>query len=586
MASIASFLADKLEKLARYYARIGGKLALAGRYGIRGALYVVSAAVPIAIWWIYLLLSFWGIKRDAPCSGPSPEFCKIYSGPDGLVDLSVFLFRSSDTLGSLFPGIKNVFDGPIKFADLLLGYIPGARDIVWLVISLVRTVSEYAMNVAGWVADHASIIAGTYVLIAIILFVLALIPTLNANSLHRLYRDRLSVAFIFYERLPARVPSWLTSITSAIFTRRRRPVRGPKDPVAEDLTPLDDFKLSVISARYAPYHILNTALNIQGSKFVNQRGRNGDFFMFSRNYIGSQATGYVATKQMETIAPDLNLATAMAVSGAAASSNMGSSTIRPLTPTLTILNVRLGYWLRNPIAAVGRGANRLAAKLAEQANIYFFKEMFGRLDEKTYNVYLTDGGHIENLGIYELLKRRCKLIIAVDAEADPTMNFGSLVKLQRHARIDLGTRIELPWQAIRNATLETHQLISDGGKGIPDCDRNGPHAALGVIKYPRDEVGYLLYIKASITGDENDYVIDYKRRNPTFPHESTGDQLFTEEQFEVYRALGFHAAQRIFTGEDEVSTLAPGARSPRNLTWNSAARTNNPMKAIRRLLQL
>ena len=67
----------------------------------------------------------------------------------------------------------------------------------------------------------------------------------------------------------------------------------------------------------------------------------------------------------------------------------------------------------------------------------------------------------------------------------------------------------------------------------------------------KHSTGILIYIKASLSGDENDYVLDYKRRNPTFPHESTVDQFFSEEQFEAYRALGFHAARGLLTGADD-----------------------------------
>ena len=81
---------------------------------------------------------------------------------------------------------------------------------------------------------------------------------------------------------------------------------------------------------------------------------------------------------------------------------------------------------------------------------YFVKEMLGWLREDDGLVYLTDGGHIENLGIYELLRRRCQLVIAVDAEADPDMNFNALVALERHALIDLGVRLDLPWARILN----------------------------------------------------------------------------------------------------------------------------------------
>ena len=94
-----------------------------------------------------------------------------------------------------------------------------------------------------------------------------------------------------------------------------------------------------------------------------------------------------------------------------------------------------------------------------------------------------------------------------------------------------------------------------GPKGAPGA--NGPHAAIGTIRYGDDETGILIYIKASLSGDENDYVLDYKRRNPTFPHESTVDQFFNEEQFEAYRALGFHAARGLLTGADDFAKPSP-----------------------------
>ena len=79
----------------------------------------------------------------------------------------------------------------------------------------------------------------------------------------------------------------------------------------------------------------------------------------------------------------------------------------------------------------------------------------------------------------------------------------------------------------------------------------GPHAAIGLIDYDGGETGWLLYIKSSLSGDENDYMRDYARRYEQFPHETTGDQFFSEEQFEVYRALGFHIAYRLLSGDDD-----------------------------------
>jgi len=362
-----------------------------------------------------------------------------------------------------------------------------------------------------------------YLLVATVFFLLTLVLRPNANSLHPLYRDRLGKAFLF----------------------------KPQDTLEKDKElPLLRLHLSELTGRYGPYHVINTALNIQDSKVANKRGRNADFFLLSQNFIGSETTGYVATKSVEKIDRVLDLATAMAVSGAAASSNMGAETIKPLTPTLAILNIRLGFWLRNPKRfADPRGVGGTRNLLA---NYYFLAELFGKLSEHRKSVYLTDGGHIENLGIYELLKRQCRIIIAVDAEADREMAFGSFNTLVRYARIDLGIEIDLPWQKITDKSLATGAAIDAKGDAPKS---NGPHCAIGQITYANGRTGILVYIKSSLTGDENDYVFHYKRRYSAFPHETTLDQMFTEEQFEAYRALGYHAASGLFDRRDDFAKL-------------------------------
>ena len=160
----------------------------------------------------------------------------------------------------------------------------------------------------------------------------------------------------------------------------------------------------------------------------------------------------------------------------------------------------------------------------------------GNIKEKKNGfVFLTDGGHIDNLGIYELLRRRCRLIISVDAEADPDFSGASLVQVERFARIDLNVIIRMNWAPIGTRTLATSQEIR---KKLLKAE-SGPHVAVGLIDYPpaasgmgEREKGVLVYIKASLSGDENDYVTAYKAAYPRFPHETTADQLFSEEQFE------------------------------------------------------
>lgn len=364
----------------------------------------------------------------------------------------------------------------------------------------------------------------------------------NAYSLHQSYKDRLGKAFLFD---PRRTPS------------------GTDEPMA-----LLNFKLSSIDTCCSPYHIINAALNVQGSKEANRRGRNADFFTFTRDFVGSDLTHFAVTQDnkltagIEAVDPRLDLGSAMAISGAAISANMGSNTVRWLSPTLALLNIRLGYWLRNPRdLAMGRSFLKpLEAYYRFLGKFYLFLEMFNVLDENRAFVYLTDGGHIENLGIYQLLKRGCRLIVAVDAEADPEIGCASLLKLERYARIDLGVRIILPWEQIRDRNRETSDAISPKTPGEAKR-RRGPHCALGRILYEDGSYGILLYFKSSLSGDEKDYLLDYKKRYPDFPHENTGDQFFTEEQFEAYRALGYHVVEGYFSDSDEVSFLMDGHRA-------------------------
>ena len=474
-------------------------------------------------------------------------------------------------------------------------YIAGAAIpfLLWMAYLYLCFAGIKDVNISGyhaplWLSDvsqrwfgdkppFGTPIAWFYLAIGIVLFLLSLLLAPNANSLHRLYRDRLSKAFLFD---PTRIEGRRSGTG---FKRESVSVSGLAltDRLKyEDfeLAPIDRFKLSQISWIDTPFPLINTALNIQGSKYANRRGRNADFFVFSPKFIGSGATQYVKTKEFEDDVPELDLATAMAVSGAAASSNMGASSIKALTPTLAILNIRLGYWVANPRQlAQDRKPSSVFASVFDQ--FYFLQELLGLMRESSGTIYLTDGGHIENLGIYELLRRRCELIIAVDAEADPEMSFRSLVALQRYARIDLGVLIDLPWAEIRDGTRAASEEIAKSGGSPPDAAPHGPHCAVGKIIYPQDREGILLYVKSSITGDENDYIVDYKRRFPSYPHETTADQLFSEEQFEVYRALGFHAVNELFSGSDHV-----GMR-PKAAQWQGPILNNPLVKAAKDLLK-
>jgi predicted acylesterase/phospholipase RssA len=326
---------------------------------------------------------------------------------------------------------------------------------------------------------------------------------INITSPHGFYRDRLSKAYLF------------------------------KVDEANNIEPEDNVSLAGLNASgtTAPYHIINVTMNLQGSKDPDLRGRESDFFIFSKLFTGSDRTGYTDSATMESMDHHLDLATAMAISGAAAAPNMGVTTNRALVFIMTLLNVRLGYWLPNP-AKVKKGDSwlkRLSFTSAKPTLI--IKEAMGWLNAQGSHVNLSDGGHIENLAIYPLLKRQCKFIIAVDGEADPHMAFNGLVTLMRFARIDMGVEIAMDLDGLRKDSRKKKKGLSK------------VHSTLGKIHYANGEVGELLYIKLSVTGDEPEYIRSYRAHNPEYPHESTADQFFSEAQFEAYRALGEHACE-------------------------------------------
>jgi hypothetical protein len=316
---------------------------------------------------------------------------------------------------------------------------------------------------------------------------------INLTGPHKLYRDQLAKTFV-------------------------RTTGG------DDWLPISEMNTS----GRAPYHLVNATVNLPSSTSPVLRDRRGDFFLFSKHWIGSSAVGYHPSTAWWLNGKPVDLATAMAISGAAASPHMGLGSLPTLSGLMTLLNIRLGVWIANPKNPPHRppGAECL------------FREMTGiSMSEARGWLNVSDGGHIENMGLYELLRRRCKFIVCVDGEADPESTFHGQLTLVRHAQIDLGIRIEPRLDEMRPD---------------PKTRYSKTHAQLFRIIYPpardgRDGgMGLLLYLKLSLTGDEAELLKRYKFLHPDFPHQSTLDQFYDEEQFEAYRQLGVHVAKGTF----------------------------------------
>lgn len=300
------------------------------------------------------------------------------------------------------------------------------------------------------------------------IFILVWMPlNINFTSPHRHYRRKLAEAFII-----------------------QRDKTGALVPV--------EIRLSEATAGgFGPYHLINAALNVPSSCNSAMQGRLSDFFLFSQAYCGSPITGYCPTATWEKADSNLTLAAAMTISGAAASPLMGLETKSHVAFWMAILNVRLGYWLKNP-----KKCNRKKQPGAMQLG----REMIGKIDEHGPFLNLTDGGHIENLGVYELLRRRCKFIVAIDGEFDPNMTFHALTNLQRLASIDFDIGIEIDLDELR---LNAKRLSRS-------------HFQFCRIKYPASDnmatgIGYMLYVKLSLTGNEGELFENIGWMNQSFP---------------------------------------------------------------------
>lgn len=278
----------------------------------------------------------------------------------------------------------------------------------------------------------------------------------------------------------------------------------------------------------APYHLINAAVNLPSSDNRVLRDRRSDFFLFSKHWLGSAAVGYAETSRWKIDGQPVDLATAMAISGAAASPQMGLSSYPTLSALMALLNIRLGYWIKRPDSKWPFDSPGFLCLLKEMTG-------FGMSESASW-LSVSDGGHIENMGLYELLRRRCKFIICVDGEADPQSTFHGQLTLVRHAQIDLGVTIE----------PKLDEMRPDRGTKL---SRTHAHM-FRILYHHKDErppdVGLLLYMKLSLTGDETELLKRYRLLNPDFPHQSTLDQFFDEEQFEAYRQLGVHIARGMF----------------------------------------
>jgi Patatin-like phospholipase len=376
----------------------------------------------------------------------------------------------------------------------------------------------------SWSSDpeHPSIWIDSALIVLLVgaAFLISLPVNVNRFSLHALYRNRLERAFIGSARAQERKPDPFTGFD---------PDDNPR--MAEVVPRTGENRL---------FHVINTTLNVVSSNNPAWQERKAESFVITRQFSGNPVVRFQPTATYGDKYGGISLGTATAISGAAVSPNQGYNSSPLIGFLLMLFNVRLGWWLGNPRTGTFRREGPVWGIVPA------LKELAGATTDQGNWIYLSDGGHFENLGLYEMVRRRCRFIVVSDAGCDPKATFEDLGNAVRKIYIDFGVSINF------------EQLTIEARKTPPVP---GVSCAIGTIKYPNsDQPGWLLYIKPGYHGTERADIRSYASFHEEFPHESTTDQWFTESQLEAYRALGAQTMELICNGGAQVkpgSTMSP-----------------------------
>ncbi len=417
--------------------------------------------------------------------------------------------------------------GAIAFLLFLVVYI--ALGTSWLQAKIFHVPTDRPAPVAGTTApDYRAFYTATVlqmevwkILIVAAAFALAgllvgCLVNVNQFSLHAMYDARLTRAYLGASRAGrGRKPHWFTGFDA-----------DDKLKISE-LAPRSPNKL---------FHVVNVAMNLVSGKELAWQERMAQSFTVSPLHSGSWLSGYWPSRDYDG---GIGLGTAITISGAAANPNMGYHSSPLVAILMTLFNVRLGWWSGNPGPP---GQKTWYRKGPPHAALPLLAEAFGYTTSEFPEVNLSDGGHFENLGLYEMILRRCQRIVVVDAGRDTDFAFEDLGNAIRKVRIDFGIRIEIVVTFLEPNKKGMHLARCAVGKiHYEEVDRDAP-------------TGKLIYIKPLLQKTEPVDVKNYATAHPGFPHETTSDQWFSESQLESYRMLGYHSIEEILS--DGGSTAA------------------------------
>jgi hypothetical protein len=415
--------------------------------------------------------------------------------------------------------------------------------IMWICLAFLILV---ALLLCGWtatsgLADSRWALAPIGALAILVIFV-----DQSSMSLHPFYRRRLASAF-------------------AVRRAEADGVNVAAPYSYDELTLLSTYAKPEPGKGWPAVTFAATA-NITGQDRTPP-GRPGVPFMLAHDYIGGPATGWVRTDFLQELAGkrlqrDLTVEAAVAISGAAFAAAMGSQT-RFYEVFLAISNARLGAWLPNPnfvAFKLGNPGNWTIPGLPNRRRLsYFAREIFGIHPSTSRLLLCTDGGHYDNLGLVELLRRRCKRIYCIDASGAAPPLDDTLAGAMTLAREELGVEITL--------TDEAFELVPGGWDRLKPADPftslntrlSKSAVTIGSITYPavpcrrktdngppchhKETHGELVFAQAVLTPDMPYQLLDFPQDDPGFPHDSTGDQWFNAAQFDSYQHLGHFIGQ-------------------------------------------
>jgi len=447
------------------------------------------------------------------------------------------------------------------FGPVYLLWLVMSRETprLWLAMGLLFAACVYGVFAEAmglWVIDKTHIQSAQVVMaqafIAAGLFFIVTITSaridVNRFSMHGVYRNRLVRAFLGGAR---------ASRAADPFT---------------NFDPADNYRVSELNAQKGGnrvlYPVINVTLNLVGGTNLAWQERKASSFVITPCFCGSATLGaelpraagannprrwegaYIETQNYGGKEPDLSngatgtdtgisLGTAITISGAAASPSMGYNSAPATAFLMTMFNVRLGAWLANPAAPIQRDEVKAGPTSALKP---LLTEALGLTDSRSANIYLSDGGHFDNLGLYEMIRRRCRFILVLDAGADEKFYFEDLARSVRFAAIDLDADVSFDSVEIKNV----HQATATSAT-----------FAVGKIVYSESPTtpGWLVYIKPTYFYERAPVdVRSYGSVNDTFPHETTLDQWFSESQFESYRRLGEYLMEKLYTDKAVVAS--------------------------------